>query len=172
MSFLLGQSTGVNTVLVYSAIDQGNLMHVVIDNGNVTPLASPDRWTPVLNGKTFCSPACGFKCTKAAFDAATDGARSLVNQLGSGWEPRVWENLGWHFEATRRGATVAVNDDGKYKAAIRFHMEPRTELCVSETRDTAREAVEAVVENLNGRVAILRRALLSLSLAPLEIQDV
>lgn len=147
-------------------------MHFVIDNGNVTPLASPDRWTPVLKGKTFCSPACGCKCSKAAFDAATDGARTLVNQLGSGWEPRVWENGGWHFEAAKRGATVSVDDDGQYEAVIRFHMEERTELCVSETRRSAREAVEAVVENLNGRVAILRRALLSLSLAPLEITDV
>lgn len=147
-------------------------MSIVIDNGNVTPVATPDRWTPVLNGKTFCAPACGFKCTKAAFDAATDGARALVNQLGGGWEPHVWENCGWHFEATRRGARVSIDDDGQYEAAIRFHMEASTELCVSETRGSAREAVEAVIGILNDRVEILKRALLSLSLAPLELTDV
>jgi len=103
---------------------------------------------------------------------ATNGAYALVSQLGSGWEPHVWENLGWHFEATKRGATVSVDENAQYEASIRFHMEERTELCVSETRSTPREAVEAVIAGIDARIAILKRALLSLSLAPLEIQDV
>lgn len=147
-------------------------MSIIIDNGNVTPLSTPDRWTPKLNGKIFCSPACGAQCKKADFDLATNGASALVGQLGSGWEPHVWENLGWHFEATKRGATVSVDESAQYEASIRFHMDERIELCVSETRATPREAVEAVIAGIDARVAILKRALLSLSFAPLEIQDV
>lgn len=150
---------------------RGNDMAIVIDNGNTTPLSTPDRWTPRLNGKMFCSPACGGKCKKADFDLATDGASALVSQLGRGWEPRVWENLGWHFEATKRGATVSVDDNAQYQASIRFRMDERIQLCVSETRSSPREAVEAVIAGIDARIAILKRALLSLSLATLEIQD-
>lgn len=147
-------------------------MSFVIDSGNVTPPSLPDRWTPRLNGEIFCSPACGNQCTRADFDLATHGAHTLVGQLGSGWQPHVWENCGWHFEAVKRNATVVVVDGHRHMASIRFHMDDRTELCVSEVRDSPREAVEAVVEGINKRIATLQRALLSLSLAPLEIEDV
>ncbi len=147
-------------------------MDIVIDNGNVSPLITPDRWTPKLNGKVYCSPACGAKCLKVDFDLATEGANALVVQLGSGWMPHVWENFGWHFEAKKRGATVSVDSNGLYEATIRFWMDERIELCVSETRGSPREAVDAVIGGINARIATLKRALLSLSLAPLEIQDV
>lgn len=147
-------------------------MSLIIDAGNPTPPAAPDRWTPRLNGEVFCSPACGGKCKRADFELATERANTLANQLGSGWEPHVWENLGWHFNATRRGATVSIDRDGMYDASVRFRMDESTELCVSETRSHPREAVEAVIHVLNNRIAVLNRALLSLSLSPLEIQDV
>lgn len=147
-------------------------MSIVIDNGNVNPLSTPDRWTPKLRGKIFCSPACGCECKKADFDLSTAGALALVKQLGSGWQPHVWENCGWHFNAKKRGATVSVDDSGLYEATIRFQMDERFELCVAETRGSPREAVEAVIEGINARIATLKRALLSLSLADLEIQDI
>ena len=144
-------------------------MKTVIDNGNPTPLKSDDRWTPKLNGKIFCSPACGAKCTKKDFDEATENARVLASQLGYGWEPRVWENLGWHFEVTKRDATVSLVDDSTYEASIRFYMDERTQLCVSETRNSPAGAVEAVIENLNERIKVLQRVLNSVSPEPLQL---
>ena len=56
-------------------------------------------WTPVLsdNGEIYCSPGCGGRCKKADFDLATERADRLCEQLGDGWNPQVWENLGWHY---------------------------------------------------------------------------
>lgn len=56
-------------------------------------------WKPVRHGLTYCSPACGGGCTIMAFDACTIAARELAERLGPGWEPRVAENLGWHYSA-------------------------------------------------------------------------
>ncbi len=56
------------------------------------------EWTPVRSGRIYCSPACGGRCTFAAFTAAHREADKLVKVLGRGWTSRVWENLGWHWE--------------------------------------------------------------------------
>ena len=144
-------------------------MTITIENGNPTPLSSGDRWTPVLKGDVFCSPACSCGCKKADFDSATKKAHALAHTLGDGWEPSVWENLGWHFEAKKRSATVTVDRDQGYTADVRFKMSDDVELCISETRDCPREAVGAVVAEINTRIASLKRALVSLSLSLLEI---
>lgn len=147
-------------------------MTIVIDNGNPTPLKVDDRWTPKLAGEIFCSPACGAKCRKKDFDEATERAHVLASQLGYGWESHVWENMGWHFEATKRGATVSVVEDSQYEASIRFYMDERTELCVSETRNSPAEAVAAVVEGLNARIKVLQRALNAVSPEPLQLAEI
>ena len=54
-------------------------------------------WNPVAKGDTYCSPACGGRCTRTAFQHATGAANALAARLGPGWTPRVWENLGWHW---------------------------------------------------------------------------
>lgn len=58
-------------------------------------------WTPrALPGGIYCSPRCGGHkgfCKKADFDKATKAAGALAKSLGGGWEPIVWENLGWHW---------------------------------------------------------------------------
>lgn len=53
-------------------------------------------WTPRRRGDVYCSPACGGNCTFKAFNSATFKASLLCEKLGAGWEPDVWENLGWH----------------------------------------------------------------------------
>jgi hypothetical protein len=59
-----------------------------------------ESWTPVLRGKTYCSPACGCGCKKLDFDQATRDAARLVEGLeGAGWRADVWESVGWHFRA-------------------------------------------------------------------------
>ena len=32
--------------------------------------------------------------------AATDAAEKLAKKMGSGWKPRVWENMGWHYDVS------------------------------------------------------------------------
>ena len=49
----------------------------------------------------FCSPKCGHRCTKARHDLAWQRARALAKRLGDGWEPRVWENMGWHYDVKK-----------------------------------------------------------------------
>ena len=137
-------------------------MQTVFDNGNPTPLAVPDEWTPIHDGETYCSPACGARCTRAAFDAATAQVQALVAELGEGWEQEIWENLGWHFEAKKRGAIVSVEEDG-YKASMRFEMGDATDIYVAETRATPREAVDAVIDRISGHVKALQRALTAIS---------
>lgn len=147
-------------------------MSYVIDNGNPNPVSRGDRWTPKLKGNVFCSPACGFGCKKADFDRASARANALAANLGPGWQPDVWENGGWYWEVKKGAATVRPDDDDGFVADIRFSLDDVHETCVREARADPREAVEAVIAVLDRKVAVLKRALLSVSLAPAEIQDV
>lgn len=65
------------------------------------------RREPVLNGKFFCSPSCGMGCTLADHDKAHVDAAELCATMGVGWEPRVWENWGWKWEAAKGGCTIS-----------------------------------------------------------------
>lgn len=59
-------------------------------------------WTPKRRGAIYCSSACGHGCTWAAYIQAVQEASYLatvLNRKGAGWKPRVWENLGWYYEA-------------------------------------------------------------------------
>lgn len=66
----------------------------------------PD-WNAVKEGEKYCSPACGHGCTQAEFELATMRGERLAAQLNAikggfnDWSFRVWENLGWHYEAFR-----------------------------------------------------------------------
>jgi hypothetical protein len=55
----------------------------------------------------FCGSGCGGKCRRAAYDRACREATELAAKLGAGWKGRVWENLGWHYEAVKGSPTVA-----------------------------------------------------------------
>lgn len=63
------------------------------------PKQLPLSSNPVLDTTEtiYCSPHCGCKCTKAAYDNAVTEGRKLATRLGEGWDFRVWENWGWHF---------------------------------------------------------------------------
>lgn len=60
-------------------------------------------WIPVRDGGIYCSPRCGGKCKWSAYVEAHRAASALCEELGPGWEPRVWENLGWHWESFLKG---------------------------------------------------------------------
>ena len=66
----------------------------------------------VRRGAIYCAPFCGGKCTWAEFQLATKRAEALCKKLGSGWEPRVHENLGWHSGVVYAGGymSVAIHD--------------------------------------------------------------
>ena len=66
-------------------------------------------WVPIRRGPIYCSPACGCGCQRDAFEKATRAARNLAEQLGGGWLPRVWENMGWHW------AVVLGPEGGAYR---------------------------------------------------------
>lgn len=79
----------------------------------------PRGWTPVAAGDIYCSPACGMGCTRKEYDEAVASAAALAQALGNGWEPRVWENLAWHYKARKGTCEVFLNGrDGTYMAML------------------------------------------------------
>lgn len=59
----------------------------------------PRGWTPRRRGLIYCSPACGASCTWAKYQQANKDAKALAKRLGKGWTIRVWENMGWFYQA-------------------------------------------------------------------------
>ena len=124
-------------------------------------------WTPrSLPGGKYCSPACGGAkgfCTKADFDRATKDAGALAQRLGDGWKPRVWENLGWHWEVTKgavssdrfdAGGVIVMRrrHDKKYSAEFRsaeiIHGTSGTVTQFFASGDTAEEAIGFVRQDV------------------------
>ena len=70
-----------------------------------------------LPGGIYCSPRCGGRCTRREFDRATAEAAALAKRMGEGWEPRVWENLGWHYEVHKGAAVIHVTIDRNAKGS-------------------------------------------------------
>lgn len=53
-----------------------------------------------------CAKWCGRGCTKAEYERARKAAHKLCAKLGTGWLPRVWENLGWHYAAEKHFVSI------------------------------------------------------------------
>jgi hypothetical protein len=146
-------------------------MNYTFDNGNPTPPSSIGRWTPVRNGEVYCSPACGHKCTYKAFEYATAGAAALIAELGEGWMPRVWENGGWHFEATKGTARVNFDKgDGDFQAEICVDHAGKPSQQFFGFGSTPRAAMENTIEQLAEVIATLNRTKASVALEPLAIK--
>lgn len=112
-------------------------------------MARDKRWTPVRRGALYCSPGCGLPCTWADFKRAARGAAALAEHLGPGWKPRVWENLGWHFEAVLGEGHLNVSPSlrgrsRRYTAYLSRTPGPGGHWV--EHRSTARAAVRAVID--------------------------
>lgn len=88
------------------------------DADNQQRIQPASRWTPILNGTIYCSPACGGRCKKADYDQAVTDAANLAAGLGDGWKPRVWENMGWHYSAVKDVAAVYAPNRGGYWVSI------------------------------------------------------
>ena len=72
-----------------------------------------DDNSPVQVGNTYCSPACGHGCKLSQYRKAVCGAAALQKKLKGNWEGRVFEKLGWHFEANSGPLTVSGDYHGK-----------------------------------------------------------
>lgn len=77
-------------------------------------------WTPRRFGLFYCSPRCGAHCTRAEFETATRKAAALCKRLGPGWEPCVWENMGWFYSAQNGVATVHANHHKAYPGGVSY----------------------------------------------------
>jgi hypothetical protein len=146
------------------------IMSEIIEHDSEFAVFKGDRWTPKLQGDVFCSPACGGGCKKADFDRANEVAKALASMMGHGWAPRVWENLGWHFEVAKGCATICLETSGQYTASIRFSLSDKVESYIAETDSDPRAAMRRVMVDLEGTIARLKRSLDSVSLEPLELQ--
>ena len=102
----------------------------------------PLSWRPRHRGDAYCSPACGGGCTQEAFQEATRLAAALAQRLGQGWEPNVWENLGWHYSALVPGeARFEVHGSKRYGQKRTTYMCFLGSTYVSKSRRTPEEAV-------------------------------
>lgn len=107
-------------------------------------------WKPVRNGDVYCSPACGYGCTWAAFTEATRASAKLAKQLGPAWEPRVWDNLGWWWEVRVAGLNVSLDGAGEWMALFGAH---------SAHAKTAKGAIRSVLRRATADLKELQDAL-------------
>jgi hypothetical protein len=139
------------------------------DNGNAYSVSVNDRDTPILDGDVYCSRRCGCRCKKADYDRALEGAQAIVGLLGRGWSARVWENCGWHFSVNKGIATVTLDEDGLYDVLFDFTMSETNRVWMSTKGTDVRAAINELSAELEERIALLKRALMSVSVDPLEI---
>ncbi len=100
------------------------------------------KWTPRNQpGGIYCSPACGGNCTEADYRQAVRCSRNLAHHMGGGWEPRVWENLGWHYVVEKGVAIIAPPGRGSEKYTVFFN----TSLQVVTTAETPEEALHLAI---------------------------
>lgn len=70
---------------------------------------------PIRRGNRYCSKACGYGCTYAAYKKAYTEAVKAKQLLGDDWEIRIWENLGWHWDIRHFPFSMTC-EDGKFRA--------------------------------------------------------
>lgn len=121
----------------------------------------------------FVAAKGGGGCKRVDYERAVQSAQDLASMMGEGWQPRVWENLGWHYSATFGAATVhrKTSADGGYWVCIHGkpnersyygeHAEPRKAFCI------AFKAMEANARELRHRIASLE-----LQAFPIESDEV
>lgn len=146
-------------------------MNETFENGNPTPPSTGDCWTPIRDGDVFCAPACGHKCKLADFEQATASAIALVAELGEGWLPRVWENGGWYFSAGKGSATVDYSEkSGHFTASIDAGRFGNRHEQFSADGNSPRAAMEAVLAQVENKIAALKRTVMSATLEPLKLE--
>lgn len=124
------------------------------------------KWIPVLRGEIFCSPACGGKCKKSAYDQAVQISNEIASQLGEGWIPKVFENLGWHWKVIKGNVEVSHVANG-YSAILQFSLDQNYYFRADDL--DPRKAVQKVRDQLQGVIRKLEREFASSTLDPISI---
>ena len=75
-------------------------------------------WVPIHKGNIFCSPACGANCKYVDYVQANKRASALSKNLGGKWKSRVWENMGWFWNAVIEKGGVYPYSRGEYWASL------------------------------------------------------
>ena len=109
------------------------------------------NWEPVLKGDIYCSPACGHGCTKAEHKEAVKKAGALAKLLGNGWKKRVWENMGWHYSASKGKMSVSPSSDGSYWVSL--HTVPSFTLYHKDPK----RGVLSIIKALDDHIANLKK---------------
>jgi len=114
-------------------------------------------WTPrTQRGGIYCSPACGLGCKKEDYDHAVSASDKLCKRLGVGWEPIVWENLGWFYMAKNGIFEIHHHRDGKYSAWFYG-----VKQFIAEA-DTPEEALKFLVKEIRVFISLIERQLVTL----------
>lgn len=124
------------------------------------------KWIPVLKGEIFCSPACGGKCKKSAYDKAIQISNEIAAQLGEGWLPKVYENLGWHWKVEKGNLQVSSATNG-YNAVMQFKLDQNYHFNAKDL--DPRKAVQKVRAQLQDVIGKLERQFSSSALNPISI---
>ena len=90
---------------------------------------------------------------------ATVNGNELAQELGEGWTEDVWENLGWHYNATSPSHTVQVYPTARsgYMALIHAPGERSGQPGLTGHGDTPRKAVEDTVTRTRKEIAKLEQ---------------
>ncbi len=106
----------------------------------------PRDWTARRRGAIYCAPASGGGCTWEEYQKAQRSAKALCKRMKSaGWEPRINENLGWHWGIVKGGVTVWPVLHGKKLLGYFVGLEGGTpcEISVGQTFKDPNDAVRA-----------------------------
>lgn len=62
----------------------------------------------IQSEEIVCAERCGRNCTRAEYLAVAAQAEQAEKEAGEGWEARVWDNLGWHWQLEALDGLVQV----------------------------------------------------------------
>lgn len=103
---------------------------------------------PVQKGDTYCSPACGLGCKLSQYRKAVRGAAALQKKLKGDWDCRVFEKLGWKFDASAGPLTVVGDYHGEH-GTVRYACYLKGHLVVNASYATPQEAVDKVLHHIS-----------------------
>lgn len=98
---------------------------------------------------------CGAGCTEAEYQAACSESKATADKMGRGWRPRVWENLGWHWDLRYAQSGLQLHPstvDGRWTAFLNAPSRMPGGKWVEDGRTPA-EAIGAVLATARTEIA-------------------
>jgi hypothetical protein len=90
----------------------------------------------------------GWVRTKAAHDKAVKDAARLAKRMGPGWEPEVWENLGWHYSVRKGVCSIHPSLFRGKLTSYTVYFNTAKQVCLSA--DTPEDALGFAVQEARG----------------------